>query len=166
MQKVAYTPSSHQSVSHNYKYTHFSAGAAVVLGMKKEKETGTGTEIGTGGATENESVIENATEKIPPVGKVEDAKKTLRVGRGTRNAHENGKGTEITESIETTESTEIDTANLVSLPLIYKLFHPPDHFIFWHAFDYPFYCWVSWASYVLVFWVTLRPWQKRLPKDW
>lgn len=121
--------------------------------MKKEKETGTGigTEIGAGGVTEKESVIENATEKIPPVGKVEDAKKAPRVGRGTRNAHENGKGTEITESIETTESTETDTANLVSLPLIYKLFHPPDHFIFWHAFYCPFYCWVSCTSYVLVF---------------
>lgn len=115
--------------------------------MKKEKETGTGTGIGTGigtvCVTENESVIENATGKIPLVGKVEDAKKAPRVGRGTRNAHENGKGTEITES---TESTETVTVNLVSLPLIYKLFHPPDHLIFWHAFYCPFYCWVLFTS--------------------
>lgn len=66
--------------------------------------------------TERESVTGNVKEKILLVGKVreclEDKENIPGVGRGTRNAHGNGKGTEITEIIET------DTANLVSFPLI------------------------------------------------
>lgn len=92
---------------------------AVVLGTKKE--------TGTGVATESEYVTENVTEKILQVGKVreclEDAENTPGAGRGTRNAHGNGTGTEITET---------DTANLVSFPFnlcnywIYILFHPSE----------------------------------------
>lgn len=88
--------------------TNFSAGVAAVLGTKKE--------TGTGVVTESESVIENVTEKILLVGKVreclEDAENTPGAGRGTRNARGNGKGT---------ETTETDTANLVSFHLIYIL---------------------------------------------
>ncbi len=75
--------------------------------------------------TESECVTENVTERILLVGKVreclEDAENAPGAGRGTRNGHGNGKGTEITET---------DTANLVSFPfnlyiyLIYILFHP------------------------------------------
>lgn len=72
-------------------------GVAVVLGKTKE--------TGTGGATESESEIENATEKILLVGKecLEDTDNVPAAGRETRNAPGNGKGTEITET---------DTANL------------------------------------------------------
>lgn len=73
----------------------------VVPGMKR----GTVTEV----ATESESVIEIATEKILLIGMVqghlEDAENGLGVGTGT------GKGTDITET---------DTANLVTLPLNMK----------------------------------------------
>lgn len=87
------------SVSSHTKITHFSEGVAVVLGKTKE--------TGTGGATESESEIENATEKILLVGKecLEDTDNVPGAGRETRNAPGNGKGTEITET---------DTANLVS----------------------------------------------------
>ncbi|KAF1392799.1 hypothetical protein PFLUV_G00031800 [Perca fluviatilis] len=79
-------------------------GVAVVLETKKD--------AGTGVVTESESVTGNVKEKILLVGKVreclEDKENIPGVGRGTRNAHGNGKGkgTEITEIIET------DTANL------------------------------------------------------
>ncbi|TNN86666.1 Cleavage and polyadenylation specificity factor subunit 7 [Liparis tanakae] len=70
----------------------FSAGVAVVLG--KTKETGTGV------ATE--SATENGTEKIPLVGKLqeclEDTDNARGAGRGKRNAPENGRGREITET--------------------------------------------------------------------
>lgn len=66
-----------------------------------------------------ESEIENVTEKILLVGMVlechEDTESVPGVERGIRNAPGNGKGTEI---------TEIDTAELVCVPLIYtKYFH-------------------------------------------
>lgn len=115
------------SVSH--KYTHFSAGVAVVLRMTKETGTGVVTEsgsecvIGIGIVI----VIGNATGMILPVGMVQecigDAEKAPGAGRGTRNARGNGKST------ESTEITEIDTDNLVNLPLISILFH---HLILWH----------------------------------
>lgn len=94
----------------------FSAGVAVVLG--KTKETGTGV------ATE--SVKENVTEKILLVGKLqerlEDTDNAPGAGRGKRNAPENGRGREITET---------DTANLVSPPLIdiSILVHSTDYFV-------------------------------------
>ncbi|TDH17008.1 hypothetical protein EPR50_G00004030 [Perca flavescens] len=77
-------------------------GVAVVLETKKD--------AGTGVVTESESVTGNVKEKILLVGKVreclEDKENIPGVVRGTKNAHGNGKGTEITEIIET------DTANL------------------------------------------------------
>ncbi|KAA8595703.1 hypothetical protein FQN60_010994 [Etheostoma spectabile] len=78
------------------------AGVAVVLGTKKD--------AGTGVVTESESGTGNVKEKTILVGKVreclEDKENIPGVGRGTKNAHGNGKGTEISEI------TETDTANL------------------------------------------------------
>lgn len=101
----------------------FSAGVAVVLGKTKGS--------GTGVATESVSVIENATgsgtEKILLLGTLqeclEDIDNAPAAGRGIRSAPENGKGT---------ESTETDTADLVSLSSIYSpvLFWPTDRRIF------------------------------------
>ena len=87
---------------------HPVAGVAVVLGTKKETATGV--------VTRSESAIENGTEKILPAGKVqerlEDTENVPGVGRETRNARGNGKGTEITDT---------DTGDLVSFFLLYIL---------------------------------------------
>lgn len=91
----------------HYTNTHFSAGAAVVQGTKKETESG--TEV----VTESGNVIETVTERILLAGRVQECLEDTetvpeRVERGTRSAHGSETG------------TEIATANLVSFPAIIK----------------------------------------------
>lgn len=72
-------------------------------------------------ATEKENGTESGTEKIRPVGKecLDDTGNVPGVEIGIRNAHGNGKGTEITET---------DTADLVSADI--SLITPSHYWLF------------------------------------